>query len=124
MQIIEENKLMRRLLGMQPTNDVEILKDTVSLVTRISWEKIISRSRQGELPLARNLFAYVGFIRFGIHPSTLSKEIDRDRTTIYHGVEAISDRLHVKSPLETNLVQQINTILDNVYNQRRTETCE
>lgn len=122
MEMIEENKLMRRLLGMPPASDIETLKDTIALATGITWDTIISRSREGELPLARSLFSYVGTIRFGMHPNTLAEAIKRDRTTVYHGVEAVSDKLHVKSPLETNLLKQINTILDNVYNQRRPTT--
>lgn len=122
MEMIEENKLMRRLLGMPPASDIETLKDTISLVTRISWDTIISRSREGELPLARSLFAHIGSLRFGIHPMTLARAINRDRTTIYHGMEAVSDKLHIKSPLETGMYKQINTILDNVYNQRRPTT--
>lgn len=122
MEMIEENKLMRRLLGMPPASDIETLKDTISLVTRISWDTIISRSREGELPLARSLFAHIGSLRFGIHPMTLARAINRDRTTIYHGMDAVSDKLHIKSPLETGMYKQINTILDNVYNQRRPTT--
>lgn len=118
MEMIEENKLMRRLLGMPPASDIETLKDTIALAMGIGWDTIVSRSREGELPLARSLFSYVGTIRFGMHPTTLAEAIHRDRTTVYHGVEAVSDKLHVKSPLETNLLKQINTILDNVYNQR------
>ena len=118
MEMIEENKLMRRLLGVPPASDIETLNDTISLAIGIGWDTIVSRSREGELPLARSLFSYVGAIRFGMHPTTLAEAINRDRTTVYHGVESVSDKLHVKSPLETNLLKQINTILDNVYNQR------
>jgi chromosomal replication initiation ATPase DnaA len=120
MEMIEENKIMRRLLGMPAAPDIDTIKDTVSLVIGIKWDEIVSRSRRGELPLARSLFSYVGTIRFGIHPMTLAKAIKRDRTTVYHGVESVSDKLHVKSPLETGMLKQINTILDNVYNQRGT----
>lgn len=118
MQIIEENKAMRRLLGMPPASEIETLKDAVSLATGIDWDTITSRSREGELPLARSLFAHIGSIRFGIHPMTLARAINRDRTTIYHGMEAVSDKLHIKSPLETGMYKQINTILDNVYNRQ------
>lgn len=118
MDIIEENQTMRRLLGMPHASNVEILKDAVSLATGISWGTITSRSREGELPLARSLFAHIGSIRFGIHPMTLARAINRDRTTIYHGMEAVSDKLHIKSPLETGMYKQINTILDNVYNRQ------
>lgn len=118
MEALEENKLMRRLLGIPPASEIEILKDSVSLATGISWDRIVSKSREGELPLARSLFAHIGSIRFGIHPMTLARAINRDRTTIYHGMDAISDKLHIKSPLETGMYKQINTILDNVYNRQ------
>jgi chromosomal replication initiation ATPase DnaA len=118
METLEENKAMRRLLGMPPASEIETLKDAVSLATGISWDTITSKSREGELPLARSLFAHIGSLRFGIHPMTLARAINRDRTTIYHGMDAVSDKLHIKSPLETGMYKQINTILDNVYNRQ------
>lgn len=120
MEMIEENKLMRRLLGMPTHTDAEVLKDTISLVSGFKWQDIISRSRKGELALARAMFCYVGTMRYGMHPSAISSHIERDRTTVYHGVESVGDKLYVKSPLETAMLKQINTILDHVHNKQRT----
>ena len=118
MDILQENQAMRRLLGMPHASNVEILKDAVSVVTGLQWDEISSKGKAGLLPLARGLFAYVGVMRHGMHPSEISRELLRDRTTIYHSVESIGDKLHIKSPLETGMYKQINTILDNVYNRQ------
>lgn len=119
---MDEVAVMRRLLGLQPTTDIELIKDSVSLVTSVPVEDLKKKSRRGEIVMARAILGYIATKDFGMTSRVVANELGLDSSCIRHHALSIQDRLDVKSVPETGYVKQIRELIKNVQTRQENAT--
>jgi hypothetical protein len=92
-------------------SDLEMLKMIILNVTKVSWPDITSKSRYRHIVMARHLFCWFAFHRFGRNKSDLKRIIGIDHTTVIHGIKMVDDLLQTKDVLMCDCFNKISNQL-------------
>jgi len=92
----------------------EQLLSIVSQVTGVSQSDIISKSRNRDVCLAKQLFAYFLRVKFHLKLKQISGIMLNDHTSVIHCLKVIENMLWIKDENTLLYLNEINTCLVNL----------
>lgn len=118
---MENEELKRALFGRsKPSNDMELLLDIVCRTTRLTKDRVLSVSRDREGTIARFVFSHIAHRDLHLTSREIAPMINRDGSSVRHGVYEMDYRLHLGMQPETKIYKEVK----NVFEQERQDDIE
>jgi chromosomal replication initiation ATPase DnaA len=75
----------------------------------VTWHDIVGSRGKSNICEARFIYIYLRYVIYKDSPKAIGKELDRDRTTIIHALQAIEDRIHSNDQV---FMSRLNILID------------
>lgn len=89
----------------------QIIIQNVLKVCGITYSELINKSHETKYVVARHLVMWLVTYYCGLSDAEVGKMVNRDRSTVSHGLGIINDRLDVKDDLYIKPLEEIEKIL-------------
>ena len=104
--------ILSRLKTMDVPTEVNVIMYTVSEITGVPLEKILSRNRKIKVKTARHIICYLLMKQLGMKPEEVANHLDRERTTMYNSYGWCEARLTDGGFRNTlnRIIEQLNNL--------------
>lgn len=93
-------------------------KNLLSVISFVSGQpenEILGRSRSRSLVLSRHVYYYIARKKMGLKLKQISAFMERDHTTVIHGLNKISDMIFIKDEITMEFIAQVNNCITEKY---------
>ena len=93
---------------------IEVIKEEVSRHFDRTLKDILSRSRKGFNIIPRQCIMFFLDLHTDITLKKIGKEVDRDHSTVLHGIKSIQDRIDTQQDFKYSLMDLNEKILNRI----------
>lgn len=91
------------------------LLSVISFVSGQPEDAILGNSRARSLVLCRHVYYHIGRKKMGLKLKQIGLFMNRDHTTIIHGLNKIDDMIFIKDEITMQFINQVNQCITEKY---------